>query len=67
MAKDKEGRVRNCTVRVCRNLQIFHHNVGRLWQGLIERLGNGHVPQRGRGFQAAGHRNARLAARGNAS
>jgi putative transcriptional regulator len=33
---------------------FFRHDTGALWQELIQRLGNGHVPQRGRGFESAG-------------
>lgn len=29
---------------------FFRQDTGRLWQELVERLGNGHAPQRGRGF-----------------
>jgi putative transcriptional regulator len=33
---------------------VFWKDNHALWQELIERLGNGHAPQRGRGFQSAG-------------
>jgi putative transcriptional regulator len=32
---------------------FFRHDTGALWQELVERLGNGHAPQRGRGFRSA--------------
>jgi putative AlgH/UPF0301 family transcriptional regulator len=35
---------------------FFRRDTGRLWDELIERLGNGHAPQRGRGFYSAGLR-----------
>jgi len=34
--------------------EIFWQDNHTLWQELVERLGNGHAPQRGRGFQSAG-------------
>ena len=33
---------------------VFWQDNHALWQQLAERLGNGHAPQRGRGFQSAG-------------
>jgi putative AlgH/UPF0301 family transcriptional regulator len=33
---------------------VFWQDNHALWGKLVERLGNGHAPQRGRGFQSAG-------------
>jgi putative transcriptional regulator len=33
---------------------VFWQDNHTLWQELVKRLGNGHAPQRGRGFQSAG-------------
>ena len=33
---------------------VFWQDNHALWEKLVERLGNGHAPQRGRGFQSAG-------------
>ena len=33
---------------------FFRRDNGALWQELVKRLGNGHAPQRGRGFISAG-------------
>ena len=33
---------------------FFRHDTGRLWEELSRRLGNGHAPQRGRGFYSVG-------------
>ena len=32
---------------------FFRRDTTGLWEELIERLGNGHAPRRGRGFQSA--------------
>jgi putative transcriptional regulator len=33
---------------------FFRHDTGRLWDELSRQLGNGHAPQRGRGFYSVG-------------